>query len=180
MDLYLETYEDYLRNRQVHRFDLAKKMECDVFFVKTSINALFCGARVGAGESFALGRLLRHYIRVKRFKEDPFIEQLRKDIKVVWSYIEPSLGARYSTDKNGHMRKVPLSPKRKWGLYFDLERSVLDVVRAYLAETNNPHFLEHDGWVTRDRVDVDALATRIYEKTGFKVRLDEEHHNHRG
>jgi len=176
MDEWLPFYQDYLANRQQHRIRLAQKMNCDPFFSKTAINALFAGAKVGAGEKFAIGRLLYSAERVKRFREDDLIIGLRADIKVLWDYIYPSLGLRTKKDKNGVERRVPLSSRRKWNLYFQLERQVLEVVREYLVETGNLHFLEHDGWVTQHRIDTTALKERIYQRTGFSVKLEEDKH----
>jgi hypothetical protein len=46
---------------------------------------------------------------------------------------------------------------------------VLEVVRRDV-----PAFLIHDGWVTKERVDLPTLIERIKEETGFTVRIKEE------
>jgi hypothetical protein len=47
---------------------------------------------------------------------------------------------------------IPISSRQKWGVYFDLERQVLNEVREFLRETNNRHFLEHDGWSCENEI----------------------------
>lgn len=173
MDLWLFAYQSYLKDRTARRAALADLLQVDVSYAKTVLNSLFCGAKVGAGPHFSLFRLLGTYDRIQSLKDDKFITALRADIKVVWNYIEPTMMRIEKKDKKGRQRKVPLNSKRKWGLYFDLERKVLDVVRHYLEDTGNPHFLEHDGWSTRDKVDVAKLRAYIYDKTGFAINIDE-------
>jgi hypothetical protein len=69
-------------------------------------------------------------------------------------------------------RKVPLNSKRKWARYFDLERRVLNSIRAYLKHTDNDCFLEHDGWCCKQEVDIDALVDWVYQDTGYFIRID--------
>jgi hypothetical protein len=57
-----------------------------------------------------------------------------------------ALNVFYLVHINGKTRRKPMSSKQKWNIYFDLERTVLSCVREYLTDTNNKHFLEHDGW----------------------------------
>jgi hypothetical protein len=69
---------------------------------------------------------------------------------------------------------LPISSRQKWGVYFDLERQVLNEIREFLLETNNRHFLEHDGWSCEQEVDQIALQQRIHERTGFRVEFELE------
>ena len=172
MDLWLFAYQHYLKHRQTCRERLASLLGMDVSYAKTVLNSLFCGAKVGAGDNFSLYRLLGSRDRIQRLKDDVFITDLRKDIKVLWSYIEPTMTRIEKKDRNGRTYKVPLSSKRKWLLYFDLERQVLNAVKDFLGETGNTCFLEHDGWATRDAVDEKALLDYIKRMTGFSIQLE--------
>jgi hypothetical protein len=174
LDLYLPSYSLYLKNRKACRERLAQLLEVDDKFAKTVLNSLFCGAQVGAGPYFALFRLLGTYTRIEALKDDEFITSLRADIKQVWKYIEPTLTKITKVNKAGKTYKVRLSPKRKWNLYFSLERKVLDCVISYLKEKSNKHFLEHDGWATESKIDVQELQKVIFQKTGFRVVIEEE------
>jgi hypothetical protein len=100
--------------------------------------------------------------------------QLRADIKTCWDYIEPHLPKRYITTKNGIKRKAPLTSKRKWNLYFEQERRVLNQIKTYLQLTNNNCFLEHDGFITQYQIDMADLQDFIYQTTDFSITLKEE------
>jgi hypothetical protein len=72
---------------------------------------------------------------------------------------------------------LPVSSKQKWGVYFDLERQVLNEIRAFLCETNNRHFLEHDGWSCEQPVDLAVLSARVHTATGFQLEFELKHYH---
>ena len=78
------------------------------------------------------------------------------------------------TTTKGHKRILPLSSKQKAGLYFQLERKVLDSVKTYMDETNNQYFLEHDGFVCKNSIDLDEISEWIYNDTQFVIQLAKE------
>ena len=175
MDLYLFSLRHYLKDKTMIRNELAKQLDVDSKTIKIIINALFCGARIGNSKEFAISQLLNNDIaKIQFLKEDPFISELRNDIKIMWEYIEPIMAKTYTKTKSGKQRKLPLSSKKKWHLYFDLERQILNQVRNYLTETNNRHFLEHDGWATEHQVNEHELNQYIMYKTGFDVKFKME------
>jgi hypothetical protein len=72
-----------------------------------------------------------------------------------------------------------MTAKRKWAVYFDLERQMLNQVREYLTETANNHFLIHDGWTSTKAVDVPELIARIKSRLDIPVRISlNEQHTH--
>jgi hypothetical protein len=79
------------------------------------------------------------------------------------------------TTKSGKQRKVALSSKKKWQLYFELERQVLNEVQDYLRLTKNRYFLEHDGWATEHQINEHELNQYIRDKLGFDVKFKMEH-----
>lgn len=174
MDLYLFALRKYLMDKQMVRNQLAKELDLNPQVIKIIINALFCGARIGFGD-FDLSRLLNHdKIKIQSLKDHPFIIELRSDIKIMWSYIEPSMAKAYTTTKSGKQRKVALSSKKKWQLYFELERQVLNQVQDYLRLTNNRYFLEHDGWATEHQINEYELNEYIKNNIGFDVKFKME------
>jgi hypothetical protein len=176
MDLYLPALRTYLEDRTTARQSIAESAGITIKQSKILINALFCGARLGVNRDFSLFHLLdRDADKIRKLQANTFITQLKADIKTCWTYIEPTLTRIEVTDQEtGKTRKIPLNSKRKWGCYFRLERKVLDVVRTYLTRTNNPHFLEHDGWRTKNPVNKQELIEFITEQTGFNLNLDGE------
>jgi len=174
MDLYLFALRTYLKDKQMIRNKIAKQLDVSPKIIKIIINALFCGARIGAGD-FAISKLLDHDIaKIQWLKQDPYITELRSDIKTMWSYIEPSMASATKTTKSGKERKVALSSKKKWQLYFELERQVLNEVQKYLRLTRNRYFLEHDGWATEHQIDEHELNEYIKHNIGFDVKFKME------
>jgi hypothetical protein len=176
MDLWLEHLQNYISNRTEFRQYIARVGDITEKQAKTLINALFCGARLGANRDYALFHLLdKNHSKVRRLKDDARLTGLRADIKTCWEYIEPSLARiEITSPVTGRTRKLPLSSKRKWVVYFGLERKVLNAVRDYLHLTDNPCFLEHDGWKTKNRVDVKQLVEFVRNTTGFSVQVEEK------
>jgi hypothetical protein len=173
MDLWLETLRDYIANKTQIRHDLAAAAEVPIKTVKVLINALLCGAKLGNNPEFALSHLLDYdRARIEFFRTNQFIIDIRADIKTCWHYIESKVTTTYITLENGTKRKKPMSSKNKWGVYFNLERTVLNLVRQYLTNTNNPHFLEHDGWSTANPINQQELLAYIKETTGYTIALD--------
>ena len=64
-----------------------------------------------------------------------------------------------------------MTARSKWAVYFELERQLLDQVRDYLTETDNSHFLIHDGWTSAESIDINQLSMRIKEKLDIPVRI---------
>lgn len=134
--------------------------------VKALINAMFCGAKLGANKDFALFKLLDENREVvKKLQNDAHLILLKDDIKRCWKVIETSM----TTFRNANGRKLALNSKQKWGRYFDLERHVLNAVRAYLIKGGFKYFLEHDGWRTDKEVDIVVLQAYVEFQTGFRI-----------
>lgn len=174
MDLYLFSMRKYLSNRNEVRTQLAEEAELPTKVIKVLINALFCGAKLGNNKDFALSKLLNNdTARIELLKNHEFITELKSDIKTCWTYIEEaSMYKTYVTTERGTQKKKALTSKRKWNRYFDLERQVLEAVRAYVSETNNHAFLEHDGWTTKNEINQAELIEYVFNKTGFKIKVD--------
>jgi hypothetical protein len=172
---WLEHIDTYINNKNSVRERLALQSETDIQKVKVLINALFCGAKLGNNNQFALSQLLDNDpARIAWFKQGAFIIGLQQDIRRCWTAIGQTLPATYITDKNGNRRKRPLNSRVKWAIYFQEERAVLNAVRTYLKKHNIQYFLEHDGWVTNQPIDVRALRTHIETRTRRDVTIQEE------
>jgi hypothetical protein len=171
----LTALNEYLSDKSNVRTRISKQLEVPTQITKVIINALFCGARIGNNPDFAISQLLNHdSARITWLKEDPYIMQLRADIKTCWDYIEPHLPKSYITTSNGVRRKAPLTSKRKWNLYFEQERKVLNQIKTYLHLTSNRCFLEHDGFVTEYELDIDDLKSYIENTTDYNLNFKHE------
>ena len=173
MDLYLSALREYIRNRKRIRLEMAQATEVEPDVIKRIINALLAGARLSTNPTTEICQMLAgDHARIRFLQQHEYLTQLRADIKTCWDYIKPTLPRRSKTNQNNQERMLPISSRQKWGVYFDLERQVLNEIREVLCESNNRHFLEHDGWSCERELDQTALQQRIYERTGFQVEFE--------
>ena len=173
MDLYLSAIHEYLQNRQAIRQQIAAAADLDPDTVKRIINALLAGAKLSRNRESQIYHMLNgDCARIEFLQQHEYLTQLRADIRTCWDYITPTLPRRSRTQPSGRERMLPISSRQKWGVYFDLERRVLNEIRDFLCETNNKHFLEHDGWSCEREIDTISLSQRISERTGFRVNFE--------
>jgi hypothetical protein len=131
------------------------------------------GAQLGHNKDSDIYKMLNgDKARIDFLKQYEYLQQLRDDIKTCWDYIKPMLPVTYITDKNNKQRKLPISNKQKAGVYFDLERKVLNSIRDYLDNTNNKYFLEHDGFVCEREINKEDMSNWVYINTGYEIQLD--------
>ena len=175
MDLYLFALRDYLRDRHGIRKQIATEADIDADTVKRIINALLAGAKLSCNPATEIYQILDgDRARIRFLQQHEYLTQLRADIKICWDYIRPTLPQRSRQDRNQRERRLPISSRQKWGVYFDLERQVLNEVREFLCETDNKHFLEHDGWSCEHELDRSSLSQRVLERTGFAVDFEKK------
>ena len=173
MDLYLFALRDYLRDRTSIRNQIAQDVEVDADVIKRIINALLAGAKLSTNPTTEIYRLLDGDVsRIRFLQQHEYLIRLRADIKICWDYIKPTMPRRSQIDKNNRQRMLGISSKQKWGVYFDLERQVLNEIRHFLCESGNRHFLEHDGWSCEHAVDLSLLSERIQSVTGFELEFE--------
>lgn len=173
-DEWLEGMKEFLSDPTAFRRHVAQVASYDYIDykqakkVKALINAMFCGAKLGANKDFALFQLLDGNREVvKQLQNDAKLMLLKDDIRRCWRVIETSM----TTFRNKNGRKLALSSKQKWRRYFDLERKVLNAVRVYLDKRGFKYFLEHDGWRTDKEVDIEELQEHVEFQTGFKIQI---------
>jgi hypothetical protein len=173
MDLYLFSLRKYLTDRKQIRQQIATEAEITYEQAKVIINALLMGAQLGNNQDSDIYKILNGDVaRIEFLKQHEYIKQLRDDIKLCWEYIKPTLPRTILTDKNNKCRTKPISAKQKSGVYFDLERKVLNSMRDYLDGSDNKYFLEHDGFVCSNEVDMDKLSKWVYDTTGYNIELE--------
>jgi len=173
MDLYLFALRKYISDRTCIRAEIAQETQVEPDVIKRIINALLAGARLSTNPTTEIYQLLGGDLsRIRFLQQHQYLTQLRADIKTCWDYIKPTLPRRSRTQVTGRERMIPVSSRQKWGVYFDLERQVLNEVREFLCETDNRHFLEHDGWSSEREIDQQVLCERIQMRTGFDVDFE--------
>lgn len=162
--------QQLLSDRQTYRQRIADLAEIPMKTAKILTNALFCGARLGHNPDFALSHLLAgDRARIEVLKQDAGIQRLREDIKTCWTAIRQEIPPRFNAQTG---RKIAVSSTEKWSVYFSMERRVLDTVARYLEITDNPAFLEHDGWTCKHTVDDQELRDYVRLRTGFDITIE--------
>lgn len=176
MDQYLFAIRRYLADRTAIRLELAQAMDLDPAAIKEIINALFAGARIANNKDHSdIYHILNgDQARIEYLKQDPFITELRNDIKICWEYITPTIARRTKKQPNGKDRLLAITSKQKWNVYFELERSVLNSVRNYLDDNQVRYFLMHDGWICDKEVDRTEVIEYVRNQTGFDVKFEYE------
>jgi hypothetical protein len=172
MDLWLPHIQSYLADRTAHRTQLAANAAITPDLAKQIINALFAGARIALNKHSAIYQLLEgDRVRVHAVRQDPFVSELVKEIRIMWQYIAPTIARRHHAVSG---RRLAITSREKWHRYFELEYQVICCISRYLTATENPAFTEHDGWTCENEVDQDCLRTYVREHTGFDVIFDLE------
>jgi hypothetical protein len=173
MDLYLFALREYFTDRQRIRQVIATQADISVKTTKEIINALLMGAHLSNNKDSDIFNLLNgDKAKIEFLKQHPYLCELRQDIKTCWDYIKPLLSRKSITTKLNKQRLLPISSKQKAGVYFKLERQVLNAIRNYLDNTSNKYFLEHDGWVCMDEIDRVSLIKWVKDSTGYHINLD--------
>jgi hypothetical protein len=173
MDLYLFALRRYLKEKEVVRAEIAQALDLPIQAVKELINALFAGAVISANKDSDIYHILAGDVaRIRWLQQDPYTQELVSDIKTCWEYIRPVMQMRTKKTKSGQERRLPITSRQKWLLYFELERSVIDSVRTYLSERSIRHFLIHDGWSCDQEINQIELSEYVRDQTGFVLTFD--------
>jgi len=175
MDLYLPYLRDYLVNRKSIRNQLAEESELDEKTIKRIINGLFQGAHISKyRKSHCYQELDGDLARIEFLRQHRFIQGLKEDIRVMWTYLRPLVPKRTIAQKNGSIKSLPISGKQKTALYRKLERQVLEVIKRYLSERNIKFYTEHDGWSSDKEIDVNELSDYVRDHTGFVLEFEQQ------
>jgi hypothetical protein len=158
--LLIPTVLSFLQAPATIREEMAKILGVDEHTAKQLVNGLFNDLQISMSP---YGVLFKTYgdNGINQLKKSAAISALHDEIKRAWKRIAYKTGTKLS------------GGKRKSEVYRAQERKVLDVVSQYLKQTNNPCFLEHDGWRTQKQVNVLELEQTVYNATGFKLNIKE-------
>jgi hypothetical protein len=165
-----KTLECFLNEPKEFRQYLADQAGISPKAAKEVLNALFCGANLGANHKFDLFHVLgRDEEKVELLRANPHLTELRKDIGNCWKAIEAAMPEAFERDTT-----EPRASQLKWRLYFSLERQVLDAIATELERHDLKHFKEHDGFRTDKEIDMSSIEAHVLSSTGFSVSLVKE------
>lgn len=166
--LLVGSIHEYTENKEYHRNRLAKMLDVDVNVIKQIINALFNGAILAANTKCSAYELLDYDMsKMIMLQQDEFIIQLRRHVKNAWNRIR----TREKVMK-GHVKRW--SKGEKWGIYFNLEKIIMNVIYSDMKKNNVCYFNEHDGFRTKVMIDVCKLEEMIRTETGFSIKIKVE------
>jgi hypothetical protein len=166
-DLQLPAIEQYLDNRNDIRTDLSVKYNIPLDDVKQILTGLFQGALLSLDYRTRIFHILNgNYTLIRRLQSDQYLTDLRGDISSMWKTINVKL--------KQELNKKRITARDKAGLYRELEREVMSEIKKVLKRTGNKFLLEHDGWTSRDAVDVGYLIGCVRSNTGYVINIDWE------
>lgn len=182
-------YDRYLNNKTEVRQELADLIESDIKDIKVLINALFCGAKLGRNNIFALYQLFynpddSYYAdaAIIVLKESEYMNQLIEDIKYIWKIIKQVIYPKTLYKEIIHKdtgeietKRINFGSKQKWDLYFQLENMVGLSIKEYLNNLDCNYFFEHDGWSSSVMININELSEHVYSTTGYKLKYDYEY-----
>jgi hypothetical protein len=173
MDLYLFALHRYLNDKEQVRKQVAEGIDLPIQAVKEIINALFAGAVISKNKDSDIYHILNGDLaRIQWLKQDPYIQELVSDIKTCWEYLRPIMPLRTKKTSKGSERRLAVTAKQKWHMYFELERRVVNSIRCYLEERDIKHFLIHDGWCCSSEINREELGQYVRDQTGFNLKFD--------
>ena len=155
----LPAVKDYVDHSREHRQLLSERIGVDVNTAKRLITARCAGARFGAMNAIAR-ELQGRWVAYERLKTDHWFNTVSKEIVEMWSVIKSS-------------EDLPrLTARIKWNIYFREELRVMRSVHSSLNKQGITYFHEHDGWRSREAVDMRKLKLHVNKQTGYWVDFE--------
>ena len=168
----------YIHNKTIVRTRLSKLLYIDAKHIKKVLTALFNNAPIALPFSDEFIPSIYKELgcndqRVILLKNDPFVKQLKLDIKECWDYLAATdnLLRREQTDEDGTITRVRRSGKDYAATYRQQETIVSRCIRNYLHSKSFKMISIHDGWNCQQEVDTLKVIDHVYEQTGYKVNL---------
>ena len=64
-----------------------------------------------------------------------------------------------------------LTARHKWGIYFSLERKVINSCEKLIKKHKLQYFLEHDGFRTNGYIDPYKFKLTVNKQTGYNIQF---------
>lgn len=165
--------DQYNLNRKQVRDQIAVNCELSADQVKTVINGVLQGGVVSCWQGGKIFQSLNYsYPAVQALRQDQVFQNIKEDIKSMWSTLKEEFPKRYLTDKNGNTRSQRLSSKEKSELYRLLENEVGGVIRRLLKKRKIKCLWIHDGWCSNGFIDPLDVELEVKRLTGYSIKLE--------
>lgn len=167
-----------ISDKQAVRREIGDLTGLDAQAVKELLSAVFFRGNPAPSHKAGMFRILGGDIeRHARFLQNPYVKQLRDDVRRLWSKatlfdrIDRGTGSLFDSRKA--VKRPSKTAKLRMSIYLSLERRVIQVLEDEIAQQKVPLILMHDGFMVRQRLRVNELEKLVRDKTGFSVRLSE-------
>lgn len=166
----------YVENKKQVREDLVKILSVPESVVKQAIVALAYGARLSCNKREAIyKKFFKNLEKVLLFNNHEIVRDICEDIKKASSVVL----------KNAHRSRGRVMNAMGKGIAQDQEKArimahLLQGVEAQALNAMIERYgseivlLQHDGWTSKTRLDVDEIERLVQERTGFSLKVSEE------
>jgi hypothetical protein len=167
-----------ISDKQSVRREIGELTGLDAKSVKELLSAVFFRGNPAPSHKAGMFRILGGDIeKHARFLQDPFVKQLRDDVKRLWAkatvFDRIERGRARLLEERKPAKRPAKASRLRMSIYLSLERRVIQVLEDEIAKQKVPLILIHDGFMARQRLKVDELEKVVKDKTGFVVRLSE-------
>lgn len=168
----------YIHNKTIVRTRLSRLLFVDTKTVKLALNAMFNNCPIVKPYHPEILPAIYKALgcnegRIQLMSQDPFIKQLRSEIKQCWKYLADTnnLVRREYVDADGVICRERRNGKDYAATYRQQETIISRCVRNYLHSKSFKIISIHDGWNCQQELDTQALITHVYNVTGYKLNL---------
>lgn len=163
----LRVIPEYIELRSEIRQYLSETHGIGLKQIKQILTGLFQGAYISKHKDSQVFQILEgNYLLIDRLRNDPFIQELQKEIKQMWSVLVRDMRSR------GVLGQERIKGRDKARLYRELEEQVMKVIRDYLKKRGIQRFDIHDGFQTREMIDIEELIAYVKSHSHFMIKLD--------
>ena len=164
--------------KQSVRHEIGELTGLDAQKVKELLSAVFFRGNPAPSYKAGIFRILGSDIeKHARFLKNPFVRQLRQDVRRLWSkailFDRIERGKATLFDGVKSLKRPSRVSKLRMSIYLSLERRVIQVLEDEIARQKVQLILMHDGFMARQRLSVDDLERAVKDKTGYSIRLSE-------
>ncbi len=170
--------ERLINDKRQVRAEVAALTGLEAQPVKELLSAVFFRGNPAPSHKAGMFRILGgDYERHHRFVTAPLIKELRADVRRLWLLAD-------QFDKNERAsqvlfngvkpsRRPAKATSRRMAIYLSLERKVMQVIEVEVGRQKVPMILIHDGFMSKDRLDLSKLVLAVRNQTGYSIRLSE-------
>ena len=160
----------YRDNKAIVRQNVGELLDLDPDQVKELFSYINNNGIISASPFMALLGIVGSKEKVGEIRRHKFFQQYRIQIKSLWR-MWVYFNNRQVYWRNDKDRPL-VANKKRFNLYFFIERKLLDVIEEYLQSKSVVYFLEHDGFRSSLPIDKTELEQTIKDKIQIEVNIE--------